>query len=328
MGRNLFSREPLALAVNDNDAEWFDIVNSIVQLMFLAENNDLTQAKALEQVNSIGLDDGLKGRMVHIVSQFGNYAELYKKYLETLVPRTGLNLLYKEEVDNTGLLYYLPFGILMADGQSPLPGQTLERVISRGHLVCGVIPRAGFADYNSTTGTWSGFDIEFCKALNAAAHIGVTDTVTYVNVSRDESIAYAFLQNKTVDVIAGDTVTLEKDLLKNITFSAPYFYDSEGGARAIASRPDDSQWSDFVYWILMATIYAEDEGITRESARNMPAVFLFGESLKPMFFDVISAVGSYREIYGRTLASIIPRSGRNQLNKNLTGPQQFPIPIT
>lgn len=74
----------------------------------------------------------------------------------------------------------------------------------------------------------------------------------------------------------------------------------------------------------MATVYAEEMNVT---AREMPVVNLFGEYSKQMFLDMIYAVGSYGEMYNRTLEATFPRSGANRLNENLEGPQQFPVPF-
>lgn len=46
---------------------------------------------------------------------------------------------------------------------------TLEDVKARGHLLCGVNPGLrGFA-IKGCSGAWAGFDVDFCKAVAAAA---------------------------------------------------------------------------------------------------------------------------------------------------------------
>jgi hypothetical protein len=112
-----------------------------------------------------------------------------------------------------------------------------------------------------------------------------------------------------------------------LVFSSPYYYDNSGDAFALVTRNDDNPWSAFVYWIVMSTFYAEENNVNAATADNMPIVNLFGESFRQMFRDCILAVGNYGDIYERTLSSTIPRSGQNQLNLNLDGPQQFPIPF-
>lgn len=89
---------------------------------------------------------------------------------------------------------------------------------------------------------------------------------------------------------------------------------------------DDPQWSAFVYWIVSATFYAEEEGITQATATRMPTVNLFGPLYSRMLRDVIEAVGSYSEIYERNAEDQIPRGGLNLLNVNPLGPQHYPLP--
>jgi general L-amino acid transport system substrate-binding protein len=375
IGRNIFSREPLALATRDNDSEWTDLVNGVVQLFYTVESEKfLTQelATTILQTNKEEEDEDrhitnrvLDVRVVlQIVSEFGHYGELYERNLQGIVPRDTLNLLNINF--DSGLLYSFPFGNLDALGStapsSSSAGQrstTLETIQNRGHLICGVIPRHGFADYNHSTGVWTGLDIEFCKSVSAGVLAGANDTVVFVDVGSSNTTSISsptssteqestagreaseptvysslqYLRNQTVDLVAGERVSLQKDFLSNVTFSTPYFYDAkEKAAYAFATRPDDSQWSDFVYWIVMATFYAEENNITSASAISMPAVGLFGEQFKPMLFDCISSVGSYGEIYQRIRSSGGPmledRAGGNLLNQNLTGPQQVAIPIS
>ena len=359
IGKRIFSREPLALATRDNDSEWTDLVNSVVQLFYTAESLNLTQSQARdaldkppssswEQANS----NVLNIRMLQLVAEFGNYLELYERTLQAIVPREALNYLYKDDSNlneantsnATGLLYYYPWGNIMAVGPGPLPGHTLKEVKTRGYLVCGVLPKPGFAQYDDETKSWSGLDVDFCKALNAAIHVGSTANIEYIDVSDFSSSStdamapqvkpepnYDFLFNRSVDVIAGDRMTLEKDILANVTFSSPYYYGNHAAnslaGYGFATRPDDSEWSDFVFWIVMATFYAEEQGIYQADPREMPTVGLFGEEMKPMLFDCIMAVGNYAEIYQRQTL-LLPRAGPNLLNVNLTGPQQFPLPIS
>lgn len=102
---------------------------------------------------------------------------------------------------------------------------------------------------------------------------------------------------------------------------------SVGDVRTILTREGDSQWSDFCYWVINALIYAEEQGITKTTAVEMPVVSLFGESMKQMFRDAVFSGGNYGEIYSQSLEWSLPRGGRNQLNSNPVGPEQFPLPF-
>jgi hypothetical protein len=82
---------------------------------------------------------------------------------------------------------------------------------------------------------------------------------------------------------------------------------------ALVTRQDDPQWSDFVHWIVTATFYAEENGITKFNASRMPTVFLFGRTYAQMLPRAIGAVGSYAEIYERNIGDTFNRTGLNLL---------------
>ena len=77
-----------------------------------------------------------------------------------------------------------------------------------------------------------------------------------------------------------------------------------------------------------ATFYAEEKGITKNMADEMPSIYLFGKSLEDMYRHAIGAVGNYNEMYMKKwegMASIMERQGRNQLNRYPFGPQVKPM---
>ena len=136
-----------------------------------------------------------------------------------------------------------------------------------------------------------------------------------------------------MDVVAGARLTLDNFYKEAETghayaFSPSYFYGLFGDSVALKTTGDDSQWSDFVYWVVMATIYAEQYGKGDSLLDFMPPVNLFGEGFTTMFRDIVDAQGSYKDIYSRTLGVSMPRSARNQLNAGqFSGPQHYPIPL-
>ena len=88
------------------------------------------------------------------------------------------------------------------------------------------------------------------------------------------------------------------------------------------------EWSKFVYWIVMATFYAEEKEITKYNTNEMPLVRLYAKEFVPMLLrDIILVVGNYAEIYARNVESYIPRAGLNMLNdRRRPGPQHYPLP--
>ena len=79
IGKRIFSREPLALVTRDDDTEWTNIVNSVVQLMYTAEGMNITQQGAQEIMDGRGPEEhdeegyttDLYDRMLRIVAAIG-----------------------------------------------------------------------------------------------------------------------------------------------------------------------------------------------------------------------------------------------------------------
>jgi hypothetical protein len=95
---------------------------------------------------------------------------------------------------------------------------------------------------------------------------------------------------------------------------------------ALVMRQDDLQWAKFVYWIVSAIFFAEEEGITQAgAAEEMPDVALFGSRFQGMFKNAIGAVGNYGEIYARNVEDDVSRGGLNELNQFLATPQLHPL---
>ncbi|KAK1736011.1 hypothetical protein QTG54_013147 [Skeletonema marinoi] len=124
-------------------------------------------------------------------------------------------------------------------------------------------------------------------------------------------------------------------LSPGLSFSRPYFY--EGGpsrgnltaekAFSLVTQEADAQFTDLVYWVVMAIIDAEENGITQMTSNEMPLVSLFGTSLKRLLRDAIIAVGNYDEMYRRVFGQNATRVGRNMLNASPYGPEHYPLPF-
>ena len=96
---------------------------------------------------------------------------------------------------------------------------------------------------------------------------------------------------------------------------------------SIATRDheDDVLFSSFVNFIVIATIYAQENQIQRNESNYMPLVFLFGDEFNWVLRDAIAHSGSYDEIYTKNFGSEseVDR-GRNALNKG--GPMMHSFP--
>jgi general L-amino acid transport system substrate-binding protein len=338
-GDMVFSKEPLSLCTRPGAPKWSGTVNMVVGLFYWAEAHNISKAN-VDDVPS--LVDPSIARLVPmiqaIVSEFGNYHDLYQLHLEPVSPRRGTNLLYGKHglQASRGLLYSYPFGATEIRGEGPIPGLIMDRILARGYLKCGisVVGYAGYPGFpQMNNGTWFGLDATVCRALAAALFVGDADAVEYVEVDLD--VAFDFeaieLADGTVDVVAGAPVSLRAGY-RGYTFSSPYYYHNVGVANklealALMTLGNDNQWSSFVFWVVMAMVYAEENDIGPESIEEMPIVNLFGDGLEQMLRDCVYAVGTYSDVYNNTLRTVA-RSGANLLNQGPTyGPQQFAAPL-
>jgi len=103
---------------------------------------------------------------------------------------------------------------------------TLDEVKARGALRCGVngeVPGLSFRDQN---GDWSGLDVDFCRAVAAAA-LGSADKVEFVPLSTAER--FAALRDGRIDLLSRNTTwTGYRDLTEGVSFAGVLFYDGQG----------------------------------------------------------------------------------------------------
>jgi general L-amino acid transport system substrate-binding protein len=103
---------------------------------------------------------------------------------------------------------------------------TLQNIIERDELLCGVRGgSAGFAKIDDK-GEWAGLDADYCKAL-AAAVLKDQQKVNYLVVST--SVRFLALQNREIDVLIRNTTwTYNRDVSLGIDFTGINFYDGQG----------------------------------------------------------------------------------------------------
>ena len=101
---------------------------------------------------------------------------------------------------------------------------TLDTVIARGSLKCGVKDSQYGMGYLEADGTYTGLDIEYCKAVAAA--IGV-DNIEYVLATG--SNRFELLASEEIDVLIRTTTwTTSRDADLNADFAGINFYDGQG----------------------------------------------------------------------------------------------------
>jgi general L-amino acid transport system substrate-binding protein len=108
-------------------------------------------------------------------------------------------------------------------------GSILDEVRTRGKLICGVNGQVpGFSFLDPDTGEWSGFDVDFCRAVAAALFGEVTgDNLEFVPLTAQER--FTALQTRQIDVLFRNTTwTLQRDGELGIDFGPTTYYDGQG----------------------------------------------------------------------------------------------------
>lgn len=103
---------------------------------------------------------------------------------------------------------------------------TLETVKQRGTLACGVSGGLnGFSDKDAQ-GKWSGFDVDFCRAL-AAAVLGDPQKVSFTPLSASER--FDALKAAKVDLLSrNSTWTLGREAELGLAFAGITYHDGQG----------------------------------------------------------------------------------------------------
>src|SRR5262249_55284801 len=111
-----------------------------------------------------------------------------------------------------------------------LPGaghsQPLKLVKERGHLICGVSQGLIGFSVADEKGSWSGFDVEFCRAVAAA----IFNDPTKVNfVPLDAAERFAALKSSRIDLLSrNSTWTMSRETSLGLIFAGIAYYDGQG----------------------------------------------------------------------------------------------------
>lgn len=104
--------------------------------------------------------------------------------------------------------------------------RTLKRTIRRGEVLCGVnkgLP--GFSNPDDK-GNWSGFDVDFCRAVASAIF---DDPGKAKFVPLDASERFRELQNRKVDILSrNSTWSMSRETNYDLYFPAVAYYDGQG----------------------------------------------------------------------------------------------------
>ncbi|KAL7536958.1 hypothetical protein ACHAWF_005611 [Thalassiosira exigua] len=332
VGTKLLAKRPLAMVTRKGDRVWSDIVSWVYQALIYGEEQGLTKdPKLCHNDTDLTSSSAIDLDFMNAVYCVGNYGEIFGS----------------SQINNgTGMLYATPFGDLDLDRTRYSPSDSILQVImDEETFKCGVVVPDGFRGDILESDKLVGMSVEFCRVLAAALFSGDMEQVDFVILPETGSSPYASLANGTVDVLVGGQIQRKYDFefyppFDGLDFSNPYYYGNEPANTdvsfySIATREDDGLFSSFVNMIVVATIYAEERGISRENYLDMPLVNLFGPRLYWALRDAIAYGGNYDDIYCKHFGGAdwgdsdnkeeyeIAR-GRNALNEG--GPMMLSFP--
>jgi general L-amino acid transport system substrate-binding protein len=137
-------------------------------------------------------------------------------------------------VVNTLLLLAFPLLMLAATPADAANGSTLSQMRSRGMLRCGVSEGVAGFSAKDAAGRWSGIDVDFCRAVAAAA-LGDAQRVSFVALRA--SARFPALRTGVVDLLSRNTTwTLARESTLAVQFPAVLFYDAQAFMVAKTSR--------------------------------------------------------------------------------------------
>jgi len=103
---------------------------------------------------------------------------------------------------------------------------TRAAVEQRGRLVCGVNGDLPGFSWRDPSGAWSGFDVDFCRAV-AAAVFGDAEKVEFVPLGTEDR--FAALAGGKIDLLARNTTwTLEREATLSVDYAGVSWYDGQG----------------------------------------------------------------------------------------------------
>ena len=117
-------------------------------------------------------------------------------------------------------------GAVAAFATTGASAQTLKAVKDRGELVCGVSKGLPGFSAPDASGKWTGFDVDFCRAV-AAAVLGDAQKVKFVPLNAEER--FPALKKGDVDVLSrNSTWTLEREGALGLLFAGISYFDGQG----------------------------------------------------------------------------------------------------
>src|ERR1700745_1543198 len=104
--------------------------------------------------------------------------------------------------------------------------RTLKRTIRRGEVLCGVNTGLPGSSIPDDKGNWTGFDVDFCRAVASA----IFDDPTKAKfIPLDANERFKELQSRKVDILSrNSTWNMSREQNYDLYFPAVAYYDGQG----------------------------------------------------------------------------------------------------
>ncbi|HRK57366.1 MAG TPA: amino acid ABC transporter substrate-binding protein [Burkholderiaceae bacterium] len=163
-------------------------------------------------------------------------------------------------------------------------GKTLEAIVKRDQLVCGV--NTGLAGFSAVDGQgrWSGLDVDVCRAI-AAAVLGDARKVKWVPLTAQAR--FTALQSGQIDILSRNTTwTLTRDASLGLHFVAVTYYDGQAFMVPKASKLTSAKQ------LKGATVCVQSGTTTEKNLTDYS--HKLGLRIRPVVFEKIeAATGAY-----------------------------------
>jgi general L-amino acid transport system substrate-binding protein len=120
----------------------------------------------------------------------------------------------------------MAYATVLAFGTQAASAQTLNAIKDRGQLICGANGTLAGFGLPDPQGNWTGFDVDFCRAI-AAAIFNDPSKIKFVPLTAKDR--FTALQSGEIDVLSRNTTwTLSRDTSLGLDFAAVTYYDGQG----------------------------------------------------------------------------------------------------
>ena len=300
------SRNLISGVVRLGDSEWYDIVEGTRMTSIRSSQMGIYQdvAKCPAKSSSADIPGHSDVSFYNATMCVGNSIETFQRSLGDTVLSWGS---YLPAIDAPN------FGSLECDDcANVLEWGKLRTISDRGHLNCAVYLDPAYNLTHTSLATL--VNVKFCELLAVAIFQGNAEAINITYISEMDYSAFP----REFDVVAGaafeSKVGWDVTNAGSMAFGMPYFvhdkyrhdgtvYDGIGLGTQHAFDNEDVPLIFLSLAIVVATVYAQRQGITRATSSNMPQIHLFGEGLTFMLQDAVAYGGNYDEILSEALAS-------------------------